>query len=69
MVYLNKFWTVVTCAQFSYNVQSLNILLVVDLLIRGTASEVLGIDSETALRKTVRDSKTVTSKVANISLH
>ena len=44
-------------------------LLVVNLLIRGTASEVLGIDSETALRKTVRDSKTVTSKVTNINLH
>ena len=32
------------------------------VLIRGTASEVLGIDSETVFKNTVRDSNTVTSE-------
>ena len=38
-----------------------NLVLGDDILIRGTASEVLGMNSETAFRNTVRDSKMVTS--------
>ena len=33
----------------------------VDVLINGTASEVLGMDSETVFKNTVRDSRIVTS--------
>jgi hypothetical protein len=38
-------------------------LVLGDILIRGTASEVLGMNSETAFRNTVRDSKMVTSAI------
>ena len=35
---------------------------ILNLLMRGTASDVLGMESETWLRKTVSDSRTVTSE-------
>ena len=35
------------------------------LLIRGTASDVAGIDSETVLRNTVSESRIVTSEIGN----
>ena len=37
-----------------------------DILIRGTASDVLGIDSDTVLRNTVKDNSTVTSKSKSV---
>ena len=38
-------------------------LVAVDILIRGTASDVLGIVSDTVLRNTVSESNTVTSEI------
>ena len=44
----------------------LGLVITVGLLIRGTASDVLGIVSDTVFRNTVRDNNTVTSEIRQI---
>ena len=46
----------------------LGLVITVGLLIRGTASDVLGIVSDTVFRNTVRDNNTVTSEIRQIGI-